>query len=55
MHPPLYPSLHPLCSEAMEALVECHRTHPVAKWWGACNDFKWALSHCLAEEKKVLR
>ena len=39
----------------MEALVACHRDHSVAKWWGACNDPKFALSKCLAEEKHALR
>jgi hypothetical protein len=39
----------------MEALVQCHKEHSIAKWWGACNDAKFALTKCLAEEKKVMR
>jgi hypothetical protein len=39
----------------MEALVACHKEHSVSKWWGACNDAKFALTKCLAEEKRELR
>jgi hypothetical protein len=39
----------------MEALVACHKEHNISKWWGACNDAKFALTNCLAEEKKQLR
>jgi hypothetical protein len=39
----------------MEALVACHKEHSISKWWGACNDAKFALTKCLAEEKKQLR
>jgi hypothetical protein len=27
----------------------------VARWWGACNDAKEALTRCFTEEKKVMR
>jgi hypothetical protein len=39
----------------MTALMQCHKDHTIAKWWGACNDEHWALTRCLAEEKKVVR
>jgi Cytochrome c oxidase biogenesis protein Cmc1 like len=41
--------------QAMEALVRCHEQRSIARWWGACNDAKVALTKCLAEEKRVLR
>lgn len=46
---------HPLCAKYMEALVACHKEHNISKWWGACNDAKFALTKCLAEEKTQLR
>jgi len=55
MHPPLIPDKHPICKEYIEALVQCHKEHNISKWWGGCNDAKFALSKCLAEEKKVMR
>jgi hypothetical protein len=39
----------------MQALMRCHKEHSISRWWGACNDAKWALSGCLAEEKKTMR
>ena len=39
----------------MQALMQCHKDHSIAKWWGACNDEHWALTRCLAEEKKIVR
>ena len=30
----------------VEALEQCHREHPIAKWWGACNEAKIALDKC---------
>jgi hypothetical protein len=39
----------------MTALMQCHKDHFVAKWWGACNDEHWALTRCLAEEKTIVR
>lgn len=55
MHPPLIVDKHPICGKYMTALMACHKEHTVAKWWGACNDEHWALTRCLAEEKKVIR
>ncbi|KAF6250261.1 hypothetical protein COO60DRAFT_1577551 [Scenedesmus sp. NREL 46B-D3] len=55
MHPPLILEKHPICATYMEALVACHKEHHVSKWWGACNDAKFALTKCLAEEKRELR
>jgi COX assembly protein 2 len=53
MHPPLYVSKHPHCKEQIEALIKCHKDHPVAKFWGTCNEQKWALDRCFREEKKL--
>lgn len=39
----------------MEELVACHSQHTIAKFWGACNDAKFALTQCLAQEKKLMR
>ncbi|GBF87577.1 hypothetical protein Rsub_00288 [Raphidocelis subcapitata] len=55
MHPPLIPERHPMCAKYMEALTRCHKEHSVAMWWGACNDAKFALTKCLAAEKKEMR
>ena len=41
--------------QLIEALQECHREHPVAKFWGHCNDQKIALDACFREEKKINR
>ena len=54
MHPPLIVDKHPICGKYMTALMACHKEHTIAKWWGACNDEHWALTRCLAEEKKVI-
>ena len=53
MHPPLHVSKHPHCKEQIEALIKCHKDHPFAKFWGACNEQKWALDRCFREEKKL--
>jgi hypothetical protein len=41
--------------QAIEALTTCHAAHPYAKFWGACNDHKWALDRCLRQEKVINR
>ena len=33
----------------------CHAEHAVAKFWGVCNEQKWALDACLREEKAINR
>ncbi|KAK9835888.1 hypothetical protein WJX74_010236 [Apatococcus lobatus] len=55
MHPPLHLLTHGYCQETIEALSKCHRDHPIAKFWGTCNEQKWALDKCLREEKKIKR
>lgn len=32
--------------QVIDALLSCHRQHPLAKFWGACNEEKWALDKC---------
>ena len=54
MHPPLFKP-HPRCEEVVQALVACHEKHPVAKFFGECNEFKVALDRCFVEEKEERR
>ena len=42
-------------AQAIEDLVHCHAEHAVAKFWGVCNEQKWALDACLREEKAINR
>lgn len=42
-------------SQPIEALQRCHREHPYAKFWGTCNEFKYALDRCFAAEKTANR
>ena len=55
MHPLLSEHTHPDCVQAMDALKQCHRERSIAKFWGACNDYKYALDKCLAAEYKSRR
>lgn len=55
MHPPLHLNKHPHCREAILRLVRCHKQHPVAKFWGVCNEAKRALDACFREEKVLNR
>jgi hypothetical protein len=32
--------------QAVQDLVRCHEEHNIAKFWGACNDYKQALDIC---------
>ncbi|KAM3575014.1 hypothetical protein VYU27_003035 [Nannochloropsis oceanica] len=54
MHPPLHRP-HPDCQHVIDALLSCHRQHPLAKFWGACNEEKWALDKCFRVEKEDRR
>ena len=54
MHPPLFKP-HPKCEEVVQALVGCHEERSIAKFWGACNEFKVALDRCFIEEKEDRR
>lgn len=47
-------SLLAACGEFIEALEACHAQGILYKWSGACNDHKWALSHCLTKEVSAL-
>jgi COX assembly protein 2 len=55
MHPPLYKSKHPHCVKQIDELVACHAENPIAKFWGVCNEAKWALDRCLREQKNLKR
>lgn len=60
-HRPMHHHDHPLPSHPISnpqeaaALVACHADHPVAKFWGVCNDAKHALDACFRREKAVKR
>eukprot|EP00891_Asterochloris_glomerata_P009468 jgi/Astpho2/9468/gw1.00145.146.1_t len=53
MHPPLYREKHPTCLQQIEDLETCHQEHPIAKFWGICNDQKYALDRCFRQEKAL--
>jgi COX assembly protein 2 len=55
MHPPLHKSKHPHCVKHIDDLTQCHRENPIAKFWGVCNEQKWALDLCLREQKNLKR
>ena len=51
MHPPLDLHLHSEdCCKVIKALLSCHKTHPIKKYLGACNDLKLELNKCLHKE-----
>eukprot|EP01035_Chromulina_nebulosa_P023751 gene23751-30803_t len=54
MHPPLFKP-HPKCEKVVEELVACHNTKSIAKYFGACNEFKTALDTCFRAEKEERR
>ncbi|XXQ36019.1 COX assembly mitochondrial protein [Plasmodiophora brassicae] len=49
------PRSHPACADAIVALATCHKERSIAKFFGACNDFKAALDQCMRSEKKERR
>ena len=55
MHPPLHKSKHPHCVSQIDDLESCHAENPIAKFWGVCNEAKWALDRCLREQKNLKR
>jgi len=55
MHPNLAPHLHPKCKEQIQALNNCHESHPFKKFIGICNAVRKELDKCLTEEYHELR
>ena len=55
MHPPLHKNKHPHCVSQIDELEACHAENPIAKFWGVCNEAKWALDRCLREQKNLRR
>mmetsp|Transcript_16486 Transcript_16486/g.49366 ORF Transcript_16486/g.49366 Transcript_16486/m.49366 type:complete len:86 (+) Transcript_16486:112-369(+) len=55
MHPHLHVDRHPTCAKEIVDLKRCHEEHPVAKFWGVCNDAKLALDECFRQEKVLKR
>ncbi|XP_031489521.1 uncharacterized protein LOC116257050 [Nymphaea colorata] len=51
MHPPLNLHKHPMCVEIIEQFQKCHMDHPVAKFFGECNDLKVKLDRCFRQER----
>ena len=45
MHPPLFKP-HPLCQDAIKALVSCHENNKILKFVGVCNTPKAELDAC---------
>lgn len=45
IHPP-YTPFHLSPTQVIDALLECHQENPLSKFWGACNDQKYALDRC---------
>ena len=41
--------------QQIEDLETCHQEHPIAKFWGTCNDQKYALDRCFRQEKALNR
>eukprot|EP01032_Pedospumella_encystans_P010277 gene10277-12029_t len=54
MHPPLFKD-HPDCKHVVDDLVRCHQEKSIAKFFGACNEQKFALDRCFKDEKNVKR
>jgi COX assembly mitochondrial protein 2 len=50
MHPPL-DRPHPDCMEIIQALKSCHVNNTISKYFGVCNDTKFALDKCFKAEK----
>ena len=40
-----------MCSHLVRELVKCHDDNPVTKFFGACNDAKYAMDSCFKAEK----
>ncbi|BES94952.1 Hypothetical protein NTJ_07761 [Nesidiocoris tenuis] len=56
MHVDLAPHLHSdECNELIKQLKDCHVTHDVAKFWGACNDIERLMTRCLRREREGRR
>ena len=36
--------------QLIKKLQECHDDHPIAKFWGVCNDVKYELDACFRAE-----
>ena len=54
MHPPLFRP-HPICSELVDKLVQCHKDYEIGKFFGACNDIKSEMDKCFRMEKEEKR
>ncbi|UPQ96729.1 phosphatidylinositol N-acetylglucosaminyltransferase [Chloropicon primus] len=55
MHPPLVLHRNPQCRDQILALQDCHREHPISKFWGSCNDVKFTLDACFRKQKDFKR
>lgn len=55
MHSSLAPHLHQECADIIKAFEKCHEEHKIGKFFGKCNNLKFQLSKCFAEETKERR
>lgn len=55
MHSSLAPHLHESCADIIKAFEKCHEEHKIGKFFGKCNDLKYQLSKCFAEDTKERR
>ena len=44
-----------MCKDQVDALTKCHEDHPIAKFWGKCNQQKAAMDRCFKIEKEAKR
>lgn len=50
MHPPLTRDKHPLCGDVIEAFEKCHKENSYNRFFGFCNEQKYALDKCFRAE-----
>ena len=55
MHPHLGLHAHPMCKNQILALQDCHKSNPVRRFMGACNEARRVLDVCLGEEFEAQR
>lgn len=54
MHPPLTKDKHPLCGDVIDAFEACHKANVYNRFFGFCNEQKYALDKCFRAEVSVV-